>query len=70
MKKYKIYIAVFIFLWLFTFFVALYRIDRDVRQIKKLEKENQRLKVAIHEYNWQIDQYFYMFERYCGGMNN
>lgn len=65
MKKYKIYIAVFIFLWLFTFFVALYRIDRDVKQIKKLEKENQKLKVAIHDYNWQIDQYFYMFERFC-----
>ena len=65
MKKYKIYIAVFIFLWLFTFFIALYRIDRDVRQIKKLEKENQRLKVAIHEYNWQIEQYYYMFEKYC-----
>ena len=64
MKKYKIYIAVFIFLWLFTFFVALYRIDRDVKQIKKLEKENQRLKVAIHEYNWQIEQYYYMFEKY------
>jgi len=65
MKENK-FTLLFVFLFLFTLFIASIRVDNDDIKIKRLEKENIRLNKEIIDYKWQTDQYEYMFNKYCG----
>lgn len=42
----------------------------DKKEINRLEKQNKKLYIEVHNYEWMTDQYKYMFDKYCGGMNN
>lgn len=55
------------FLFAFTLVLASIRIDSDTEKIKKVEKENIKLKQEITEYKWQLDQVPYIIEYGCKG---
>ena len=55
------------FLFVFTLVLASIRIDSDAKKIKKMEKENTKLKQEITEYKWQLEQVPYIIEYGCKG---
>lgn len=55
------------FLFVFTLLLASIRMDSDAEKIKKVEKENTKLKQEIIEYKWQLEQVPYIIEYGCKG---
>lgn len=55
------------FLFVFTLVLASIRTDSDAKKIKKIEKENTKLKQEITEYKWQLEQVPYIIEYGCKG---
>ena len=55
------------FLFVFTLVLASIRLDSDAKKIKKMEKENTKLKQEITEYKWQLEQVPYIIEYGCKG---
>lgn len=55
------------FLFVFTLVLASIRVDSDAEKIKKMEKENTKLKQEITEYKWQLEQVPYIINNWCGG---
>lgn len=55
------------FLFVFTLVLASIRMDSDNEKIKKIEKENTKLKQEITEYKWQLEQVPYIIEYGCKG---
>lgn len=55
------------FLFVFTLVLASIRLDSDDKKIKKMEKENTKLKQEITEYKWQLEQVPYIIEYGCKG---
>lgn len=55
------------FLFVFTLLLASIRTDSDNEKIKKVEKENTKLKQEITEYKWQLEQVPYIIEYGCKG---
>lgn len=70
MKNDKHYIM---FLWFIIITITILfeiKIQMDIKEINRLEKKVKKQYIEIHDYEWMTQQYKYMFDKYCGGMNN
>lgn len=66
MKEKDVLVIGVFMLWLFTLMLGFGAIEKRQNEINKLDKKNKELQVELHDYRWQIEQYAYMYNKYCG----
>lgn len=65
----RFFVFFIFFMFLVVSVLSIVSKEIDKKEIKRLEKQNKELYIKVHNYEWMTDQYKYMFDNYCGGMN-
>lgn len=66
MKENKLYIFMLWFVLITSVICYTVRGEIDKKTINKLSEENRKKELKLHDYEWQIEQYKYMLNKYCG----